>query len=209
MKHPNKPELGMRVIYGRSGFDRTSYKGRVTRTDSNSFDVEWFDLIKQGKQASAITTYRIQAWANTRLDNRWRNRDKHYIFFDETDETNKRTFKDVFNCGIEHFNPCSEISLSEKLEIVEFKLKTLEPASILGVPTLENSMKKTLVKQTLVNGINIKEASNEELIRLITSLEAEAKHLDAIEIESKHINKMIEELGEAIKEVVMELDSRI
>lgn len=190
MKHPYKPEAGMRVVYGRKGFERTGYTGRVVSVDNIAFEVEWFDLIEKGKLSSATTRYRLLAWANTQLDGRWRDRDKHYIFFDEESKRNRQLYPEIFNCGK-----------------IEYEPKT-QPYMSLPAPALENDMHKTLVKQTLVKGNNIKEAGEDALIKMICDLEGDILRLKGIKAESTRIGKMIKEREDAIKEVVKELDSR-
>ena len=69
-------------------------------------------------------------------------------------------------------------------------------------------MKKTLVKQTLVNGTILGEAHEEKLIAIICDIESNIKHLKSIKAKSTKIASLIAEYGKAVDAVVKELDSR-
>lgn len=193
MYKPYTPEEGMRVTYGRSGFNRTGWKGIVIAAGSNNFRVEW-DEVNSGEP----TTYSLQAWAQTQFEDRWRDRDKHYIFFDESSVRNKKEFPRVFSCEAPVKLGTAKLCALSRTQTKPFEKQVME----------NEPMKKTLVKQTLVNGTNLTSANEEQLIQLICDLEGDVNRLSSIKVESKRINEMVEELQKAIKAVVKELDSR-
>lgn len=184
---PTKPEEGMRVIYGRTGYSRTGWKGTVIKNKGVYFTVKWDET-----SSSHPTEYQAQAWSKTPLGETYRDRDVHYIFFDVNSDSNSINFPLIFNCGLKATN-----------EVVE---GPLNPELI--QPTENTQMKKTLIKQTLVKEINLKDANVETLINLICELENEIDSLKAIRAQSAKIADLIKEKTEAIEEVVTELDSR-
>lgn len=188
MTIPRNPEVGMRVVYGRSGFNRTGWTGEIISTSSSGyFEVEWDEYMGDP------TRYRSVAWANTQLDNRWRNRDKHYIFFDENNIHNKTHYEHIFDCGITKPKIPGAVTVTYA-------------SGLPKVPQTKEKEVKILEKQTLVNGVILQDASEEKLISLIRELENDVWNLEAIETGSKRIAAIIEEKQKAIKEVVKVLD---
>lgn len=59
-----------------------------------------------------------------------------------------------------------------------------------------------------INGRNVRDMSDEELIMTIASYEAELKSLNSIDTESKGVKRAKDKIEDHIKQVVAVLDSR-
>lgn len=179
MRSPTNPHVGMRVIYGREGFARSGYLGTVTKINDRlgTFTVDWDNILGDP------TTYTTPAWSKTRFKGKLRDRDKHFVFFDENCAKNQKEFPYIFNCGFGH-------------------------QTVYNVNIEEENVKKDKVKQVLINKVNIGTATVRELISLVKALKEDTAELKSININSSKIASMIKENEEAIELVVKELDSR-
>lgn len=75
-------------------------------------------------------------------------------------------------------------------------------------PKEDKPMTVTVETKHLVNGQNVKDMSDNELLMCVQSLENELEDLDELKTQSKFIEKRKKELGETLKTVVKHLDGR-
>lgn len=178
MAVPLKPKAGMRVIYGRGKMSRSGWEGYIGHVCDHTGEL----TVRWDAYPNDTTKYRKAAWSASQFNNRFRDRDIHYIFFDEDDPTNKQNFPDVFDCG----------NQKEKF------LKKLG----------SKIMEKVLDKPILVEGKELRSLTVDKLVGLIVELEKKIERYKGIKVSSKKIDALCKETEEAIAETVKELDSR-
>ena len=99
-------------------------------------------------------------------------------------------------------NPRIEIS-GEEITYVPTLIAEQETETVIK----ENPMK--IEHQTLINGTNIDNLSNDDLVELIVNAEKKLDYLEAIEVRSEGITSMMDNVKDFISEVADILDKRV